>query len=259
MANELYKIEDLEYKKYGPQVTIGGKPYVVWFWMTDDFSTGTGYTPMPRTASGWAYDDDDTEADAYQMGLSPIKLGSSGYTNGTFVKSKDNTYAVASANPLTLKRNDNEPSFVMEQFIERVQKYIDDHRLDGELTSFEFSKEGVKLPLNPTLTETLLAYMNQGLKPVEPPVPIRKITVRHFMRRFPQEVRVVIRSSDNPYVIDMYEDLKLATFVDLDDPELLKGLEELKKHVDISDEVMELLLADGTEEEEMVEKKGVFF
>jgi hypothetical protein len=53
---------------------------------------------------------------------------------------------------------------------------------------------------------------------------IRIITVRQFLKRFTQAERIAMRNSTDDIVIDLYTDLTLASYVDLDDPELIPGL-----------------------------------
>jgi len=61
-----------------------------------------------------------------------------------------------------------------------------------------------------------------------PPVltvdPIRIITVRAFMQRFTQAERIAMRASVDDIIVDMMEDLRMASYVDLDDATLAAGL-----------------------------------
>jgi len=59
--------------------------------------------------------------------------------------------------------------------------------------------------------------------------PIRLITVRAFMNRLELTERVALRASEDAIVVDMQEDLKLASYVDLDDAGLAFGLAYLAK------------------------------
>ena len=54
--------------------------------------------------------------------------------------------------------------------------------------------------------------------------PVTRITKRSFMQRFTQTERIAIRKSTDDIVIDIYEDLKIATNVDLGLPEVRQGL-----------------------------------
>lgn len=58
----------------------------------------------------------------------------------------------------------------------------------------------------------------------EPEVKIRQITKRAFLQRLTQPERTAIRKSLDDIVIDIYEDLKLAEFVDLDLKDTIDGL-----------------------------------
>jgi len=89
----------------------------------------------------------------------------------------------------------------------------------------------------------------------QPPITgIRNITKRSFMQRIDQRDRILIRKSTDDIVIDIREDLSMASNVDLDlqvtqDSVAYLASELLLEHTDI-----DLLLADGSAEEEY---KGV--
>jgi hypothetical protein len=68
-------------------------------------------------------------------------------------------------------------------------------------------------------------YTYLGL--LEPqPIPIRIISVRSFLNRFTLPERIALRTmvSMDPIVEDLFESLKLAAFIDLDDPLIPPGL-----------------------------------
>lgn len=88
---------------------------------------------------------------------------------------------------------------------------------------------------------------------VEPPVVIdtgiRRITKRSFMRRFTLAERIAIRTSTDSIVIDLHEDLKMASNVDLDIPELTAGLQYLvSQNILTADRAAELTVDGSTEE-----------
>ena len=58
----------------------------------------------------------------------------------------------------------------------------------------------------------------------EPPNTIRIITVRSFLQRFTLAEREALRNSSDSIVIDLYEGLTLALYVDLDHPDVTSGL-----------------------------------
>lgn len=81
------------------------------------------------------------------------------------------------------------------------------------------------------------------------PVTIRKITKRAFMQRFTQAERIAVRNSTDDIVIDIYEDLKIAEFVDLDLDVTSQGLAYLESIGILESGRVDELLADGTFEE----------
>ena len=86
--------------------------------------------------------------------------------------------------------------------------------------------------------------------PVAPEViPIRIITVRAFMKRLAQSERIALRGSTDAIVIDLMEDLRMASYVDLDDPELGPGLAYVESLGLIANSQLTDLLVDGTEAE----------
>lgn len=94
------------------------------------------------------------------------------------------------------------------------------------------------------------------------PVPVRLITVRAFLNRFELMERITLRTlaESDPLVNDMLEDLKLASYVNLDDPGILPGLYYLAQLTTDPDPVIAVkviefsriaeLTADGTFDEE---------
>ena len=79
--------------------------------------------------------------------------------------------------------------------------------------------------------------------------PIRTITKRSFMQRFEQAERIAIRKSDDDIVIDIHEDLKLASYVDLDDLGVIGAVGYLVAIDLVSEDSQTQLFADGTERE----------
>lgn len=85
------------------------------------------------------------------------------------------------------------------------------------------------------------------MRPIAPEVPkIRMITKRAFMRRFTQVERIAIRKSVDDIVIDIYDDLKMVSHVDLDLVDTIQSIEYLKSVglVTTGD-----ILRDGSEDE----------
>lgn len=56
---------------------------------------------------------------------------------------------------------------------------------------------------------------------------IRVLGKRSFMQRFTQAERIAIRNSTDDIVIDIHEDLKMTSFVDLDHPDTGASLDYL--------------------------------
>ncbi len=83
------------------------------------------------------------------------------------------------------------------------------------------------------------------------PTPIRVIAKRSFMRRFTQPQRIAIRNSIDDIVIDIHEDLKMASSVELDLQDTIDGVNYLLSQGFIDDARVATLLADGTEEEKV--------
>jgi hypothetical protein len=80
------------------------------------------------------------------------------------------------------------------------------------------------------------------------PPPIRKITKRAFMQRFTQAERIAIRKSVDDIVIDIHEDLKMASIVDLDLQDTINGVAYLGS-IGLLTTSQADLLRDGTEDE----------
>ena len=78
---------------------------------------------------------------------------------------------------------------------------------------------------------------------------IRKITKRSFMQRLTQAERIDIRNSVDDIVIDIHEDLKISSNVDLDIPEIEQALLYfVAVGILVETRIVELLV-DGTEAE----------
>jgi hypothetical protein len=77
---------------------------------------------------------------------------------------------------------------------------------------------------------------------------IRKITKRAFMQRFAQAERIAIRKSVDDIVIDIHEDLKMASIVDLDLQDTINGVAYLGS-IGLLTTSQADLLRDGTEDE----------
>jgi hypothetical protein len=84
---------------------------------------------------------------------------------------------------------------------------------------------------------------------INEPVIISKITKRAFMQRFTLQERTDIRNSTDPAVIDIYEDLKMASNVDLKLPELPGLLNYLVSTGLLDTSRVAELLVQGTKEE----------
>ena len=81
------------------------------------------------------------------------------------------------------------------------------------------------------------------------PEAIRVITKRAFMQRINQADRIAIRNSDNDIVIDIHEDLKIASNVNLDLIATQQAIGYLESLGLLSNTDTTALLADGTLEE----------
>ena len=78
---------------------------------------------------------------------------------------------------------------------------------------------------------------------------IREITKRAFMKRIDQLDRIAIRKSTDDIVIDIHEDLKMASSVDLDDEDVTNSIAYLASKNLLANTDMTALVADGTIEE----------
>ena len=83
--------------------------------------------------------------------------------------------------------------------------------------------------------------------PVEPT--INRITKRSFMRRFSQTERIAIRASVDDIVIDIHEDLKMASNVNLTDQDTVNALGYLNAIGILSPERIAEILVNGTQAE----------
>lgn len=94
-------------------------------------------------------------------------------------------------------------------------------------------------------------YINNEFieKPFINPLAIRKITKRAFMKRIDQLDRIAIRKSTDDIVIDIHEDLKMASSVDLDDKDVTDSIAYLTSKNLLDNTDMTALVADGTQDE----------
>tara|TARA_R110002020_G_scaffold147185_2_gene322336 strand:- start:5216 stop:5545 length:330 start_codon:yes stop_codon:yes gene_type:complete len=76
---------------------------------------------------------------------------------------------------------------------------------------------------------------------------IRVITKRAFMKRIDQADRISIRKSTDDFVIDIHEDLKSASSVDLDDLDTIAGVDYLIAQNLLTNTNLEALFNNGTE------------
>jgi hypothetical protein len=80
--------------------------------------------------------------------------------------------------------------------------------------------------------------------------PIRKLAVASFLQRIPQAARISARNSTDDIIIDLFEDLKLRTYVDLDNPLLSAGLDYIvASDIPFDSDDKAACLVDGTEDE----------
>lgn len=82
------------------------------------------------------------------------------------------------------------------------------------------------------------------------PKPIRVITKRSFMQRFDQVERIAIRNSTDDIVIDIYEDLKMTSSVDLDLQDTIDAVNYLNANGYLTVKTVPELLTDGTQAEQ---------
>lgn len=96
-------------------------------------------------------------------------------------------------------------------------------------------------------------YENGVFTPKAPevPTPIRIISIGSFRRRLTLAEKVAIKISTDPIVQVLSEDLLASSFVDLDFPQVIQGLQYLTTTdpVILTPERVTELLIDGTEEE----------
>ena len=102
-----------------------------------------------------------------------------------------------------------------------------------------------------TYTGELTLGSWDGEFPSEPeePVVIRFITVRAFMKRFTQAERIFLRLTQDDTLIDMMEDLKMASYVDLQDAELAAGIAQVVQLPSFTSMAL-VILREGEEHEE---------
>ena len=78
---------------------------------------------------------------------------------------------------------------------------------------------------------------------------ILKITKRAFMKRFTLTERIAIRNSVDDVIIDVYEDLKLASYVELDTQDVSDALNYMVSVGILESSRVDEMLVDGTSEE----------
>jgi len=76
-----------------------------------------------------------------------------------------------------------------------------------------------------------------------------KITKRAFMKRFTLTERITIRNSTDDVIIDVYEDLKLASYVELDTQDVSDALNYMVSVGILESSRVDEMLVDGTSEE----------
>lgn len=77
--------------------------------------------------------------------------------------------------------------------------------------------------------------------------PIRVISRRAFMNRIDQLDRIAIRNSTDDIVIDIHEDLKAASNIDLDNDDVSLGITYLIGANLLGNTDLTVLVSDGTE------------
>lgn len=99
-------------------------------------------------------------------------------------------------------------------------------------------------------------YVGKGVFRLVPKhAPIRRITRLAYRNRFSLAEKVAMKTSSDPVVRVMEDDLMAATFVNLDDPATVAGIDYLVTSAEfptIDAGRMAALLADGTETEAML-------
>jgi hypothetical protein len=78
---------------------------------------------------------------------------------------------------------------------------------------------------------------------------IRKISIRAFRSRLTLAEKVAIKTSSDPIVQVLDDDLKASSYVDLADQELIGGIEYLVSIALLATERKAELLANGTQDE----------
>jgi hypothetical protein len=143
MANEIHFMRDSEDKKFGVQFRVGGQPYVIWMWMTDDTA-----------------DDADRDADAYQVQVSPIVLKGNVYTNGSAVKTEDGTLVLQAINKWRVDNQfDGSVIKLYESFLEKVNKFIKENTKEDDVPA-----DVAGFPVDGTITEQLIWLVQKGTK-----------------------------------------------------------------------------------------------
>ena len=94
-------------------------------------------------------------------------------------------------------------------------------------------------------THTQVRQYFAPVTPVE--IGIRMITTRAFMQRLSQSERIALRASTNDIVVDMLDDIRMASYIDLDNAALAAGLGYLDSLGLIATAQVTDMVLDGTE------------
>lgn len=106
-------------------------------------------------------------------------------------------------------------------------------------------KDLVKVEIFPSIGQP---YINGVFSDIEKQS-IRKITIGSFRRRLTLNEKIAIKTSSDPVVQVLDEDLKLSSYVDLDFQSLIDGLNYLETIDIITSERVTELLKDGESHE----------
>jgi len=88
-------------------------------------------------------------------------------------------------------------------------------------------------------------YTDPSSVPENVASPIRQLSKRAFMQRFTQAERIAIRNSTDDVVIDIHEDLKMSSYVDLDDASVSQALAYFVSQTILSSDRPTQILSDG--------------
>ena len=94
-------------------------------------------------------------------------------------------------------------------------------------------------------THSISVPSNATVNPAPPA--IRHITTRAFMQRLTQAERIALRASTDDIVIDMLDDIRMASYIDLDNATLAAGLGYLDSLGLIATAQVTDMVIDGTE------------